>query len=341
MKRLAIAGVIAMLAPTTYASASAFAVAPSTHSAPAAGATHVGPDKVAWYDASRATAAAPPAPMAGVGPKDLVVAGVTINPALLPITLPVPSARQVADFVALSFKVPVDTSPASLTLHLTGTTTAAIDKHLPSGVTPVACPATSAFKSGLQQPASAAPKYDCSKRSSVGQLGASGKTVTFPGISRLLLSGNTLSVVILPGSLGLERLVFSSPGITTLSLLSFATAAPPVAVGPTPPPTPDTSSAQSGPANIPPIPPAPGVTLPAPAASQPVIAPTTAPGLAAAALSKPDDHRERAAALAMLIALVAAVGWLTVTERGGKPAQTDELGVGRFRSTRSGLPPSI
>jgi hypothetical protein len=57
-------------------------------------------------------------------------------------------------------------------------------------------------------------------------------------------------------------------------------------------------------------------------------------------LSKPNDHRERAAAIAMLVALLVTVGWLIVTERGGRVA-SEELGVGRFRSSRSGPPPAI
>jgi hypothetical protein len=331
------AGLFTVLASMTCAAA--YAVSPTAHNAPSAGLTHIGPDKVAWYDVSRPTAAAPPAPMAGVGPKDLVVAGFTINTALLPISLPIPPIRQVTDFVALSFKIPVDTSPASLTLHLSGTNTAAVDKHLPSGVTPIACPVTSSFSSGLQQPSDAEPKYDCSKRSTVGQLTTNGKSVTFPGISRLLLSGNTLSVVILPGSLGVERLVFSTPTSTTLSLLSFATSAPvtaPVVPPPSPPSVPSATS--PGSIKVPPIPPAPAATVAAGGPTQPVIAPT--PGLTPSALSKPDDHRERAAAIAMLAALIAAAGWLIVTERGGRVVAA-ELGVGRFRSVRSGLPPTI
>jgi hypothetical protein len=337
VKRLIVAGITALLGMWTSA---AFAVSPTAHNAPSAGVTHIGPDKVAWYDASRPTATAPPAPMAGVGPKDLVVAGFTINTALLPISLPIPPIRQVTDFVALSFKVPVDTSPASLTLHLAGANTASIDKHLPSGVTPIACPVTSPFKAGLQQPADAEPKYDCSKRSVVGQLTTSGKAVAFPGISRLLLTGSTLSVVILPGSLGVERLVFSTPTSNTLSLLSFATSTP-ITAPAVPPPSAPAVTVPAGPGKkgVTPIPPVPAATMPAPAVSQPVLAPTT-PGLNAAALSKPDDHRERAAAIAMLVALIATAGWLIVTERGGHVV-TEELGVGRFRSLRSGPPPTI
>ncbi|HVS69567.1 MAG TPA: hypothetical protein VHE56_13520, partial [Mycobacteriales bacterium] len=304
MRRAVIATVIGLLGPTTYESA--VAVSPTAHSTYAVGEAagkSVGPDKVAWYDASRATAATPPAPMAGVGPKDLVVEGLTLNASLLPITLPIPPIRQVTAFTALSFRLPAGATPASLTLKLTGSNTASIAKHLPSGVTPIACPATSTFKSGLQQPAGAAPTYDCSTRSTVGQLTTTGKAVTFPGISRLL-TGNTLSVVILPGSLGVERLVFSPPTKTTLSLLSFDTAPP--ATTPTVPPAPvqgATPPAGSGqPARVPPIPPVPAITAPAPSASSPVIAPSS-PGLATVALAKPDDASDRARALGMLLLL--------------------------------------
>jgi hypothetical protein len=337
--RIIVAGILAMIGATTFATASA--VAPIIHIAPAAAtdADHVGPDKVAWYDASRPADAAPPAPMPGVGPKDLVVSGLTINTSLLPISLPVPVIRQVTAFAALRFKLPDGATPASLTLKLDGFNTTTIAKHLPSGVTPIACPATSAFKSGLQQSTSDAPKYDCSKRSTVGQLTSTGKAVTFPGISRLLV-GNTLSVVILPGSLGLERLVFSPPNERTLSLLAFGSPEP--IESPTVPPAPSpVESAPSHPdpaTSIPPIPPAPGITAPAPAASTPVIAPT--PGLTAVTLSKPNDASDRARALGMLLLLVASVAWLMVTDRSRRVA-TQEMGVGRFRSVRSGPPPTI
>ena len=339
MTRVIVAGVIAMLGATTYATASAATpVDPSPHAAKV-DSDHVGPDKVAWYDASRPNDAAPPAPMAGVGPKDLVVSGLTINTSLLPISLPIPPIRQVTAFTVLSFKLPDGATPASLTLKLTGTNTTTISKHLPSGVTPIACPVTSTFKSGLQQAISAAPKYDCSTRSTVGQLTVTGKAVTFPGISRLL-TGNTLSVVILPGSLGLERLVFSPPTNRTLSLLSFD-AAPPIAT-PSLPPAPAAAGSEptrpGAAAGVPPIPPAPSITAPVPTASTPVIAPT--PGLTPVALSKPDDTRDRTAAVGALIALAMATAWLTMTDRGGR-SRDQEMGIGRFRSARSGPPPTI
>lgn len=340
MKRAIIVGVIAAVGALTYPAA--YAVAPSAHSgtavAKSTGATHVGPDKVAWYDASRPTNAAPPAPMAGVGPKDLVVEGLTINTALLPISLPIPPIREVTAFTALSFKLPAGASPASLTLKLTGRNTAAIAKHLPSGVTPIACPTTSPFKAGLQQPTSAAPKYDCSKRSVVGQLTTTGKAVTFPGISRLQV-GSTLSMVILPGSLGLEKLVFSPPTSNVLSLLSFATS-PPLATSSSPP-APSVST-PPGPCACPAVelpPPPPGTTMPAVQPSAPIVAATT-PALTPAALSKPNDGRERTRAIGMLLLLLVVVGWLIATERGGRAAP-EEHGVGRFRSARSGPPPTI
>lgn len=341
MRRLIVAGVAVLAGASTIATAAAVSPAAPAGSVRSAAPAddHVGPNKVAWYDASRPADAAPTAPMPGVGPKDLVVEGVTINTALLPISLPIPPIRQVTAFAALSFKLPDGATPASLTLKLDGFNTTVVDKHLPSGVTPIACPVTSPFKSGLQQPTSAAPKYDCSKRSTVGQLSATGKAVTFPGISRLL-TGNTLSVVILPGSLGLERLVFSPPNGRTLSLLSFDTPEPIDSASIPPAPSPSASvPAQPGTASgVPPIPPAPAITAPEPTASTPVIAPT--PGLTAVTLSKPDDARDRARAIGMLLLLVSGVAWLVVTDRSGRVA-TQEMGVGRFRSVRSGPPPSI
>jgi hypothetical protein len=57
-------------------------------------------------------------------------------------------------------------------------------------------------------------------------------------------------------------------------------------------------------------------------------------------LSKPNDASDRARALGMLLLLVASVAWLMVTDRSRRVA-TQEMGVGRFRSVRSGPPPTI
>ncbi|HVT22316.1 MAG TPA: hypothetical protein VHE57_13120 [Mycobacteriales bacterium] len=341
MRRLIVAGVIAVAGSSTVATAAA--VAPTAHTAPGiaptSGQDHVGPDKAAWYDAGRATPAAPPVPMPGVGPKDLVVEGLTINTSLLPISLPIPPIRQVTALAALSFTLPDGATPASLTLKLDGLNTTVIDKHLPSGVTPIACLATSTFKSGAQQALSAAPKYDCSKRSTVGQLSSTGKAVTFPGISRLM-TGDTLSVVILPGSLGIERLVFRPPTNRTLSLITFASPEPidtPSATPTSPPPPDVTAPAAGGSPRVPPIPPAPAGTGPQPSATAPVIAPT--PQVTAVALSEPDDTRDRTAAVGLLVALAVAGMWLTATDH--RRAKPQEMGIGRFRSLRSGPPPTI
>jgi hypothetical protein len=338
LRRLIVASAVGLLGATTCSTA--LAVSATTHDAAAKSldVDHVGPDAVAWYDASRPVAAAPAAPMPGVGPKNLLVSGLTINTALLPISLPIPPIRQVTAFAALSFKLPEGATPASLTLHLTGLDTTLIARRLPSGVTPIACLATSRFKSGAQQPMSAAPKYDCSKRSTVGQLGISGKTVTFPGISRLL-TGDTLSVVILPGSLGLERLVFAPPTNRTLSLLSFDEPAP-IETPTIPPADPPAAPADQGAGSVPDlpsVPPVPAVEQPPAPAPTPSIAPS--PDITTVALAKPDDTRDRTAALGLLVALVVAGLWLAVTDRGRSQAQ--EMGIGRFRSTRSGPPPTV
>ena len=52
-------------------------------------ATSIAPVKVAWYDETRATTAVPATPEAGVKKGDLLVSGVTINPADVP-ALPLP-----------------------------------------------------------------------------------------------------------------------------------------------------------------------------------------------------------------------------------------------------------
>jgi hypothetical protein len=298
----------------------------------------IAPSTVAWYDASRPSAITPAAPMPGVGPKDVLVEGITINTALLPISLPIPTIREVTAFTALKFDLPNGATPAGLTLHLTGLSTAVLDGKLPSGVTPIACPATTSFKAGPQQPTSEAPKYDCSKRSTVGQLSDGGKTVTFPGISRLA-TGKTLSVVILPGSLGLERLVFSAPDKTTLSLLDFG-AQPGITLPHVPLPTATTPGGLSPAGSAPSVPLPPIGGIPTPVTSQPVIAPSATSPVVTAALSKPDDGSERTRAIGMLVALIVVTGWLTLTERGGRKPH-EELGVGRFRSIRNGPPPSI
>lgn len=296
----------------------------------------IAPDKAAWYDATRPSSLTPGAPMPGVSKSDLVVEGLTINTALLPISLPIPTLREVTAYTALQFRLPAGATPGSLTLHLTGFSTAAIDSHLPSGVTPIACPAAS-FKPGGQQPASAAPKYDCDHRSTVGQIGDGGKAIVFPGISRLLTNRRTLSVVILPGSLGLERLVFSAPGKDTLSLLDFTlpqSSTSPVAPAPTP-------TLTTGP-SPPPAVTAPAVPLPSqgaitPTAPAPVIA-SSAPAVVVDAASRPDDGRERARAIGLLVALVVATAWFSFTDR---RREATEMGVGRFRSVRSGPPPTV
>lgn len=332
--RVILAAVFTLLSPAGFAASSL------GHNAKPPAAPHsIAPTKVAWYDASRPTAITPAAPMPGVGPKDVLVEGLTLNTALLPISLPIPPIREVTAYTALQFHVPDGATPGSLTLHLTGFSTAVIDGKLPSGVTPIACPATSSFKSGQQQSTNAAPKYDCSKRSTVGQLGDGGKTVVFPGISRLL-TGDTLSVVILPGSLGLERLVFSPPDSSTLGLLDFTLPGgeSPPSVTPVPAPSAPASTSPHVGGTTPTLPLPPAQTL-APSAPTPVIAPTsTAPAITTVAASAPDDHSERAKAIALLVALVVAVLWLSLSER---RVQVAEWGVGRFRSQRNGPPPAI
>lgn len=332
-------------------------------------ATSIAPLKAAWYDESRQTAAAPAAPMPGIEKGDLVVSGTTVNVAQLPLPLPgsVPVLQHVTAFTALAFRIPKGATPATLTLNLTGFTTSAITSKLPSGVTPVACPTTSAWKAGGQQAIAAAPTYSCRTRSSIGQLKRGGKAIAFPGINRLI-RGRTLSFVVLPGTIGIDRLVFTKPDTKTLSLLRFST--PPVQVPPVAEqPTPSTRASQPA-TSVPPPPSQPGsVDVPVPSnpgtgsvpdpGSSPQIAGTTTTALPTAIAKPLDDHRARIAAAALLVALVVSTLWLAVTDSSGRALTTlrvlgalssgsplpdlpaKEWGVGRFRAPRDGRPPTV
>jgi hypothetical protein len=272
--------------------------------------------------------------------------------------------QHITAFTALAFRIPKGATPATLTLTLTGFTTTKITARLPSGVTPVACPTTSSFTAGGQQSVAAAPKFSCKDRSSIGQLRTDGKAVVFPGIGRLI-RGHTLSFVVLPGTLGLDRMVFTRPGRTTLSLLRFLTT--PTST-PTLPATPAPRSSGGAGSTTPPLPgnvnvPVPGeprVSVPPDPGSSPQIATTTTqPALRTTAASPIDDTRARAAALALLVALVVTTLWLAVTDASGRAYTTmrvmralstgaalpeltaKEWGVGRFRGPRDGRPPPI
>lgn len=327
----------------------------------------IAPLKAAWYDESRPTTSTPAAPMPGVGKGDLVISGTTINVAQLPLPLPtsIPVLQHVTAFTALAFRIPKGATPATLTLNLTGFSTSAITSKLPSGVTPVACPTTSAWKAGGQQSIAAAPKYDCKSRSSVGQLKRDGKAIVFPGINRLI-RGRTLSFVVLPGTIGLDRMVFTKPDAKSLGLLRFSTppvSVPPIAAQPTPSPVatqPATVVPPGQPGSVEvPVPSGPGTgSVPAPISS-PQVAATTTTALPASVVKPLDDHRARIAAAALLVALVVTTLWLAVTDSSGRALTTlrvlgalssggplpdlpaKEWGVGRFRAPRDGRPPTI
>jgi hypothetical protein len=333
-------------------------------------ANAIGPTKVAWFDEARATSAVPAAPMPGVSKGDVVVSGVTINVAQIPL-VPLPSSipvlQHITAFTALSFTVPKGATPATLTLNLSGLSTAKIDSHLPSGATPVACPTTSRWKAGDQQSIADAPTYNCKTLSSIGQLSTNGKAITFPGINRLI-RGNTLSFVVLPGTLGVDRLVFTKPGGKTLSLLRFST--PPTTVASLPPVP--TSSPTAPATTVVPLSQAGGGGITVPVPSEPAISGAPDPGgspqiapsgsttaARPVAASSLDNHHARLAAIALLVALVVTTMWLAVTDSSGGTFTTlrvlralssggplpdlpaTEWGVGRFKAPRDGRPPSI
>ena len=323
--------------------------------------TSLAPIASAWFDVARATTAVPPAPMAGVSASDLVVEGVTITTAQLPVAVPVPPLRYVSAFTALSFALPAGATPSTLRLGLSGFTTAKLDARLPSGVSPFACKVTSTFAPGGDQPLASAPTYDCA-RSVIGHLSSDGTTVEFTDIDRLT-SGRTLAFVVLPGTLGVERLVFAAPSASTLSLSYFGGTgsapivpvplrAAPSAPTPTPAATAPAASVTSGAALAPPVEPPVTMPSPAPVAAPQIAAPSAVAPLGVTqprplALTTPDTGRERTVAVALLVLLLVATGWLVRTETVGVKVARRKVGdpalggVGRFRSVRSGLPPPL
>jgi hypothetical protein len=313
--------------------------------AAAAGQLTLAPTMTAWFDQTypTATAAPPPAP-AGVAAGDLYVAGATVPADALPVTAPGAGVRVVLALSAMRFVVPTGSSPASLTLVLTpGPSTASAGNRLPTGVTLEACPTTSDFRPGGQQPFDQAPGYDCSGRTSFSSLSADGRSVVFPDIARVA-RGRVLSFVLRPGTTGVDRLVFAPPTSRSLSLLDFdgplapaPDGAPPLrgVVG-TPLPTP------AGPAPVPVTADTPGAVapVPAPVALSSPVPQEQAPALAVAESAPVDDAADRWAALAGLMVLLAAGAWLSRTERALAP-QGQDWGFGRYRGPREGRAPSL
>ncbi len=266
-----------------------------------------------------------------------------------PVTVSRPSA-----VAALAYVIPAGSSPATLTLTLgTGLSSAALGTRSPLGVTPVACPTTSSFGSGDQQPFDQLPTYDCSGRTSRGTLSASGTTVVFSDIAAVA-SGPTLSFVVLPGTIGPDRLVFERPGPASLGLLSFDSAptftpngqpVPPAAAGAPAAPAgsgfPATPAAVGGTQLGAPFGPGPVPAVPGPVApSAAPVLPQSAPALAQVAVS---DSATRITLLAGLALLVAGSGLLAATDRDGarRSPGPQVWGVGRHRAPRPGRAPAL
>ncbi len=312
-----------------------------------------GPVRTAWYDASYPTkSAAPPAPQPGVAAGQLLVAGATVSAALLPatplggVTVTRPSA-----VAALAYVIPAGKSAATLTLTLVGgVSSAALGGRSPAGVTPLACPTTAAFVTGAQQPFDQLPAYDCSGRTSRGTLSADATSIVFSDIASVA-RGKDLSFVVLPGTLGPDRLVLAAPGPGSLGLLSFDSAP---AFAPNGQPTP-AAGAPAVPPAAPARPGAPspfigaapsalGETGPQPsaAASAPAALPLAAPAVqrVSDALPRPSNRLKLLLGLALLVA-GAAVLAATDRERPDRRDGAQVWGVGRHRAPRPGRAPAL
>lgn len=342
------------------------------------GAPTVGPDRTAWYDASYPTTTpSPPPPPPGVGAQELLVQGATLTSSLLPVAPPtaVPDASATGALAAMLFTVPNGSTPATLTLKLSGSASSAtVEGKAPTGVSPEACPAAASFTAGGRQAFDRAPVYDCTGRTSHGALSSDGSAVVFSDIAGIA-KGKVLSFIIRPGSVGADRLVFAPPTASALSLLAFDSA-PTYSPQGTPLPPASSSvppSASSGSTAAPDGSSPGGLTGPpglgqgtaaaptmgggdSPAVAPPVqSAPQGTPSrVVQAALDLPDDSLSRAAALAGLALLIAYVAFLTATDEGGRALSTwralqllragelppaaapVEWGVGAHRAPRAG-----
>lgn len=383
MRLAALAGAAGALAVFTIAgglpAAAAFAASPAA-SPVASPPSSLGPVRSAWYDATYPQPTPTPPPAApGVGPGDLVVSGATVSSSVLPLSPPSGPVTQTqpSAVTALLFAVPGGALPATLTLPLTNAvSTTTVDGKLPIGVTPEACPSVATFAAGGRQPWSAVPSYDCSGRTSMGQLSADGTAVVFSDIGSVA-RGKTLAIVIRPGTLGAERLVFAAPTAKALSLLSFDAAPaydgtgrelPPAAsqvlTGPRLGGSAPTSAVGGSLPSGPPGAPSTGVAEgqpPALATETPAALPEAASGSTAvrraAALS--DDARTRTILLAGLVLLLQATALLVLTDPRGSPwplwavlravrrgeplpaLPAKEWGVGRHRAPRRGPAPLL
>lgn len=271
---------------------------------------------------------------------------------------------------------------AALGYHVASFSSATLTLHLVAGSevgTPVveACPTTDdTWKAGGDQPSDTAPTYTCAGRSVKAVVGSDsdGTTLTFRLDATQEDSPGVVSLAVVPvaGTATPFSFDVAKPSTTSLAVEPEAMAAPPVTSEP------GTGvllpADGSGTANLPGgslssgTPPLSTGSVPvtapltagavSPPATAPVLPSVTSPGLINSAVKTLAlaDERAKRAAVVLLVALAACVGYLTGNDRtaplrliggralrltGGVPVPSDDApvrGIGRFARPRAAAP---
>jgi hypothetical protein len=297
-----------------------------------------GADAQGWWSAlNQPGAPALPAPP-DVAADDLLLQGG--DPArLLPATGVVDQAPAPSALAALRFTVRPGSVVGSLVLTVAAGAQATDVR---------AYPARGAWQPAQGGAAADAPQPDLS-RYSAGRLSADGLTLDFPDIGRLVTEQGLLSVVLVPGAA--DRVVVHQPTKQALTVTPTDLAPPlqPEAPPPVPAlvvaPAPLTVPYLTAPLAAPDLEPTAAPQAPTVAVAAPVRA------AAPAALSRrliPDDTRSRVIVLLELLFAVAFFGLLgqgplaVLARLTGQPLGGDEQrGVGRFRTSRTGVAPRL
>jgi len=278
-----------------------------------------------WTTANLGSGVAVPGSVLGASGKELLVEGSNALPAVSAVSTAPISSIAVA---GIRWQLPAGAVPASLSLSMAGSP--------PPFVTVQACQATSSFAAVYGGPYADVPSYSCA--TPIDGV-VKGGALTFPGIGKLA-SGNTLSVVLLPGPL--DRVVFSPPSVSSLVVTKTSVprepphcACPPVSGGAHRSGQGTGGAAAPGPP--PSVPPAPQTSSPASGGPPPVVAGT---GVAAkpAALSQslPRWRRWLAAGVIGLEVLV-----FIAAQRSAGREKTPSRGIGRFVAAREAPPISL
>lgn len=290
---------------------------------PAGAAATAAPVTAWWTTANLGHGLAAPAALFGASGKQLPVEGSNALPPVSAVSTAPLSSIAVA---AIRWRLSPGEVASSLSLTIAGSP--------PPFLAVQACRATSSFAAVSGGPYADVPKYSCAH--AIDGVVKSGR-LTFAGIGKLA-SGNSLSVLLLPGPL--DRVVFAPPTVSSLAVTASSVPRQKRPCACLPKGGGAGGSGHSpggvtGPGPLPAISPPPAQVGPAPTAPPPVVAGPTGGSTQAAALSQslPRWHRWLAAAVIALEVLVFAA-----TRRSTGRDPNPGRGIGRFIAQRDTSP---